>query len=50
MENFGDRQINLVWRARGMWQWLRGKRGQWGEMKRKGSDSGEKAASGSGPR
>ena len=36
LENIGYRQINLVWRVRGVWQWLRGKRGQWGEMKRKG--------------
>ena len=37
LENFGYRQINLWWRLRGMWQWVRGKRGQWGAMKRKGS-------------
>ncbi len=36
LENFGYRQINLIWRVRGMWQWLRGKQGQWGEMKRIG--------------
>ena len=50
LENFGYRQINLVWRVRGMWQWLRGKRGQWGAMKRIGSGVGDQAAPPSGPR
>lgn len=35
-ENFGYRQINSWWRVLGFWQFLRGKRGGWGEMKRKG--------------
>lgn len=35
-ENFGYRQINSWWRVVGFWQFLRGKRGSWGEMKRKG--------------
>ena len=40
LENFGYRQVNLWWRVRGMWQWARGKQGQWGEMKRRGSGAG----------
>lgn len=35
-ENFGYRQLNSWWRMLGLWQFLRGKRGSWGEMKRKG--------------
>jgi len=35
IENFGYRQINNIWRLRGWWQFLMGKRA-WGEMKRKG--------------
>ena len=41
LENFGYRQITLVWRVRGMWQWVRGKRSSWGEMKRIGSAAGK---------
>jgi len=36
VENFGYRQLNVVWRLQGMWQWLRGKQGGWGVMQRKG--------------
>jgi cellulose synthase/poly-beta-1,6-N-acetylglucosamine synthase-like glycosyltransferase len=35
-ENFGYRQLNVIWRLQGMWQWLRGKQGGWGAMQRKG--------------
>jgi cellulose synthase/poly-beta-1,6-N-acetylglucosamine synthase-like glycosyltransferase len=35
MENFGFRQLTLVWRLAGTFDWLRGKEG-WGHMKRKG--------------
>lgn len=35
LENFGYRQLNNVWRIRGFWQFLRGKK-EWGEMTRKG--------------
>ncbi len=34
LENFGYRQINSWWRLRGLFQFLRGKRHQWGDMKR----------------
>ncbi len=34
LENFGYRQLNVFWRLRGTWQWLRGKRGGWGDMQR----------------
>ena len=35
LENFGYRQMTLVWRVRGIWGYLRGKK-QWGVMTRKG--------------
>lgn len=35
LENFGYRQMNVFWRLRGTWQWIRGKRGGWGGMQRK---------------
>lgn len=35
LENFGYRQLNSLWRLRGLWQWARGVRA-WGEMSRKG--------------
>jgi cellulose synthase/poly-beta-1,6-N-acetylglucosamine synthase-like glycosyltransferase len=38
LENFGYRQRTLVWRLRGIWDWLRGKEG-WGHMVRKGIPS-----------
>lgn len=37
LENFGYRQITLVWRIRGLVGWLRGKTPEWGEMKRSSS-------------
>jgi len=36
LENFGYRQLNVLWRLEGMWQWVRGKQGGWGIMARKG--------------
>lgn len=36
LENFGYRQLNIAWRLQGLWQWMRGKRGGWGTMQRKG--------------
>jgi cellulose synthase/poly-beta-1,6-N-acetylglucosamine synthase-like glycosyltransferase len=39
MENFGYRQLNVLWRLLGMWQWVRGKQGGWGVMARKGIGS-----------
>jgi hypothetical protein len=36
VENFGYRQLNTLWRVRGMWQWIRGTKHQWGAMKRSG--------------
>jgi hypothetical protein len=38
LENFGYRQINNLWRLRGWWQYLRGRR-VWGEMPRSGLSS-----------
>lgn len=35
LENFGYRQVNSLWRLRGLWQWMRGVK-SWGEMTRKG--------------
>ena len=37
LENFGYRQITLVWRIRGLIGWLRGRVPEWGEMKRSAS-------------
>ena len=34
-ENFGYRQMTLLWRIRGIWSYLRGKKA-WGAMTRKG--------------
>ena len=36
MENFGYRQINSVWRLMGLFQWMFGRKGKWGEMRRTG--------------
>lgn len=36
VENFGYRQLNTLWRCRGMWQWLSRRKHQWGVMKRSG--------------
>ena len=38
LENFGYRQINNLWRLRGLWQFLTGAQG-WGSMTRKGFKS-----------
>jgi len=37
IENFGYRQLITVWRLHGFWQWVTGKGGGWGEMKRSAS-------------
>ena len=37
IENFGYRQLITVWRLQGLWQWLTGRGGGWGEMKRSAS-------------
>ncbi|HEX5538589.1 MAG TPA: glycosyltransferase [Methylophilaceae bacterium] len=37
MENFGYRQLNSVWRLMGLWRWMVGGKGKWGDMKRKAS-------------
>lgn len=39
LENFGYRQINVVWRLIGTWQWLRGKQGGWGLMRRRSMET-----------
>ena len=36
IENLGYRQLNTIWRLIGFTQWLSGKQGQWGVMKRTG--------------
>lgn len=33
-ENFGYRQLVTLWRLEGLWKWLKGSKGQWGEMTR----------------
>src|SRR5262249_49587632 len=37
VENAGYRHLNSVWRLWGLWRWLIGARGQWGDMKRSAS-------------
>jgi cellulose synthase/poly-beta-1,6-N-acetylglucosamine synthase-like glycosyltransferase len=39
-ENFGYRQLNTLWRLKGLWLWATGRQSQWGAMKRKGSWQG----------
>jgi cellulose synthase/poly-beta-1,6-N-acetylglucosamine synthase-like glycosyltransferase len=34
IENFGYRQLTVLWRLQGLYGWLRGKKPEWGEMKR----------------
>ncbi|APX93348.1 glycosyl transferase [Halomonas sp. 1513] len=36
LENFGYRQLNTLWRCRGLWQWFARRKHQWGAMKRSG--------------
>lgn len=36
LENFGYRQLNTVWRCRGLWQWFTRRKHQWGAMRRSG--------------
>lgn len=40
-ENFGYRQLTLVWRCRGLWQWASRRKHHWGAMKRSGQWSQE---------
>ena len=44
LENFGYRQLSLWWRLRGIFDFLRGKRGGWGRMKRVGTGQKEPEA------
>ena len=37
LENLGYRQLNTLWRVRGLWQWASRRKQQWGAMKRSGS-------------
>lgn len=37
LENFGYRQLNTLWRCRGMWQWLSRRKHNCGLMQRSGS-------------
>lgn len=37
LENVGYRQLNTLWRLRGLWQWLRRSKGGWGRMQRRGT-------------
>ncbi|WP_434457448.1 glycosyltransferase family 2 protein [Stutzerimonas urumqiensis] len=36
LENFGYRQLNTLWRVRGLWQWFSRSKHNWGVMKRSG--------------
>jgi cellulose synthase/poly-beta-1,6-N-acetylglucosamine synthase-like glycosyltransferase len=37
LESFGYRQLNTLWRVRGLWQWAARRKQKWGAMKRSGS-------------
>ncbi|MDR6990269.1 glycosyltransferase [Luteimonas sp. 3794] len=37
LENFGYRQLNTLWRCRGMWQWFSRRKHNWGVMRRSGT-------------
>ena len=37
LENFGYRQLNTLWRCRGLWQWFSRRKHQWGVMRRSGN-------------
>lgn len=36
LENIGYRQLNTLWRCRGMWQWISRRKHNWGVMRRSG--------------
>jgi cellulose synthase/poly-beta-1,6-N-acetylglucosamine synthase-like glycosyltransferase len=36
LENLGYRQLNTLWRCRGMWQWFSRRKHNWGVMRRSG--------------
>ena len=36
LENFGYRQLNTLWRCRGLWQWAARRKRNWGAMRRSG--------------
>lgn len=36
LENFGYRQVNTLWRCRGLWQWATRRERKWGAMRRSG--------------
>ncbi|MCM2335221.1 MAG: glycosyltransferase family 2 protein [Pseudomonas sp.] len=36
LENFGYRQLNTLWRCRGLWQWITRRKHHWGVMRRSG--------------
>lgn len=37
LENVGYRQLNTLWRCRGLWQWFSRRKHQWGAMRRSGT-------------
>ena len=37
LENLGYRQLNTLWRCRGMWQWFSRRKHNWGVMRRSGT-------------
>ncbi len=37
LENLGYRQLNTLWRCRGLWQWFSRRRHHWGAMRRDGT-------------
>jgi len=37
LENLGYRELNTLWRCRGLWQWFSRQRHHWGAMRRDGT-------------
>lgn len=48
LENFGYRQLNLLWRTKGIWDYYFGKKG-WEKFDRIGFEGAQSGASGAGP-
>ncbi|HTP12026.1 MAG TPA: glycosyltransferase [Bacteroidota bacterium] len=45
IENFGYRQMTVVWRIKGIWDYVLGERTSWGQMQRTGFTAGPKKES-----
>ena len=50
VENLGYRQLNSLWRLRGLVEWMLGRKAEWGEMTRVASWQAETSGEGMGER